>query len=852
MSTKTSIKRIALVAVASLGFGFLTMVPSKAALAAATAAAPATDFDAVTATAVYPSARVGITASARYQWTAADSQADADYNDFEFAFTAKPSGSAATISPSYDYDYNGTGTEADITVAGEQVSVTGQVIRVINEAAADIADNELVTVQVAFTPDLAGTYTIFGWHDANGNRAIDNNEQSKSITFTIAADAIAAKLTVWGSTTAADATDGALIRVELTNGAKAASLSGIESIAVSATDSVTVSDSLLTRSDFNKSGYAYVKAYKNSASSGSVISFVGAAGTGVSSISLTTTIVVKATDSDSAGADLTATLVDTTGFEFSSPNLDAPLAGGTATLKIVNADADAVSGDYNKVKIIDGTDGLLTGQASATYFVAYAIDSKFTAEIGIPVPASDAATSNVLADVLFGSDGALDISVDSEAATATTLTMDNLNFRAVNGSTVVLGGVLKDQFGSVLPNTTGNANPDNAGKNGHVATSNVVTDAAGRFSYSLADAPLAGVTATTDSVVVTVGGLAKTVAISWLASLGVSKVAVTTPDTTAGVANTTVTEKGINAGASGAQAGKFAVTAKVTDVNGSVLVGVPVTWTVSSTGAAVTSSTAVSYSDTTGVATAYVYGWVTGTYTVTAKAEAVSGTGQITLAQTEPTYVRTVTAEANGSSVTATAKDRFGNPVKGVKLYATKTGSGYFGNGSSTSEGTTDSKGQVEFVVAGGALTVTVSAVNPSSATGTTYGQTCAAAGNADCATTPTAITAYVAGTSVKDETGVGSSFASAGVSSASVEVSVTGSSDAIDAANEATDAANAATDAANAAAEAADAATAAAQDAQAAVAELATKVASLIAGIKAQITTLTNLVIKIQKKVRA
>ena len=74
----------------------------------------------------------------------------------------------------------------------------------------------------------------------------------------------------------------------------------------------------------------------------------------------------------------------------------------------------------------------------------------------------------------------------------------------------------------------------------------------------------------------------------------------------------------------------------------------------------------------------------------------------------------------------------------------------------------------------------------------------------------------------------------------------------AIDAANEATDAANAATDAANAAAEAADAATAAAQDAQAAVAELATKVASLIAGIKAQITSLTNLVIKIQKKVKA
>jgi len=75
---------------------------------------------------------------------------------------------------------------------------------------------------------------------------------------------------------------------------------------------------------------------------------------------------------------------------------------------------------------------------------------------------------------------------------------------------------------------------------------------------------------------------------------------------------------------------------------------------------------------------------------------------------------------------------------------------------------------------------------------------------------------------------------------------------DAIDAANEATDAANAATDAANAAAEAADAATAAAQDAQAAVAALASQVADLIEGIKAQITALTNLVVKIQKKVKA
>ena len=72
------------------------------------------------------------------------------------------------------------------------------------------------------------------------------------------------------------------------------------------------------------------------------------------------------------------------------------------------------------------------------------------------------------------------------------------------------------------------------------------------------------------------------------------------------------------------------------------------------------------------------------------------------------------------------------------------------------------------------------------------------------------------------------------------------------DAAAEATDAANAATDAANAAAEAADAATAAAQDAADAVAALSTQVSEMVNALKKQITALTNLVIKIQKKVKA
>jgi hypothetical protein len=104
---------------------------------------------------------------------------------------------------------------------------------------------------------------------------------------------------------------------------------------------------------------------------------------------------------------------------------------------------------------------------------------------------------------------------------------------------------------------------------------------------------------------------------------------------------------------------------------------------------------------------------------------------------------------------------------------------------------------------------------------------------------------------------GTGTDNVAAGGTAAVISASAAVVSDGVaqaaaDAAAEATDAANAATDAANAAAEAADAATAAAQDAADAVAALSTSVTAMIDALKKQITALTNLVIKIQKKVKA
>jgi hypothetical protein len=246
-------------------------------------------------------------------------------------------------------------------------------------------------------------------------------------------------------------------------------------------------------------------------------------------------------------------------------------------------------------------------------------------------------------------------------------------------------------------------------------------------------------------------------------------------------------------------------------------------------------------------------------------AGAVSSTADIYFKQADATDARTISVAATDGLVTATVKDRYGNPIEGVTVNATRTGAGYFGNGASSASGATDENGVIEFYFTGtGTVKVALSSA--------LYGQSADAAGYVGGdATTGTAVTAAAAGTSTVLQKGIGASLAPAGVNSASVAVTgvnaattsanaaTAAAEAAADAAAEAIDAANAATDAANLAAEAADAATVAAEEARdaadaatAAVEELATQVATLMAALKAQITTLANTVAKIAKKVKA
>jgi hypothetical protein len=267
--------------------------------------------------------------------------------------------------------------------------------------------------------------------------------------------------------------------------------------------------------------------------------------------------------------------------------------------------------------------------------------------------------------------------------------------------------------------------------------------------------------------------------------------------------------------------GAYVVTAK--DANGNVL---PSTVVYAYSGTVATATIAASVTTgATGTATFDLVGVAAGTTAITFGNASTLATSTITAtaaAEVTGSIATTVTfttdkadyAPGEKVTLTITAKDANGKPVaSGARVLLATIATNVALGGTALSTTTT---------LLGGVATQTFFA--PATSGSFTITGTKGAAALAD----PVSVTATVTN-------------AAADVAQA-----------AVDAAAEAIDAANAATDAANAAAEAADAATAAAQDAADAVAALSVSVAAMIDSLKKQITALTNLVIKIQKKVKA
>jgi trimeric autotransporter adhesin len=466
------------------------------------------------------------------------------------------------------------------------------------------------------------------------------------------------------------------------------------------------------------------------------------------------------------------------------------------------------------------------------------------------------------------------------SAAPTTISVSPSSSKVKTKSATVITATVTDQWGAPVANAV--LQPSVSGANALASGSwpTITTNASGQATFTLTDA--LGVEASTtlgsDSVTFTAAsnGVASTaVTYTYVATLPVvasltgyyaladnaDVAAITTPLVTTGItqangdylvlnqsrnlskplaASATTTDEFV----------KYAFIAK--DAAGAVISGMPVVVTAgtggyivnSSTGLTATSRTLVTATDgsvnfvagaratgaitftvTSGTATASAAQWVTNTATTDARFITLTGA---------------TTGTANGALIpmTATVTDRHGNPVKNTAISLTATGVGSFAGGSTTQSFTTDSTGTFTFQgtslnAEGGSGTFRAAITSSGTDSGSSAG--------------------YVGANEVDSTLAAATSSASLVVTFAAGENAAAANSQAAaDAAAEATDAANAATDAANAAAEAADAATAAAQDAADAVAALSTSVSAMISDLKRQITALTNLVIKIQRKVRA
>ena len=876
MSTKTTFKRIALVAVAALGFGVLTSVSP------ASAAGANDNIDAISAGTSAP-ARVGVSSGATTITLTHPETATPGFNETVTAqITSAPAGSE-NAALAFSAGATNPMTNTPVYTNSSKTAWTAAGMAGIASAfgrTSTVSGATTTNVVLSLNADVAGSYTILVTANAAAGGGFTAGKISTSYTITTAGAPTSLTASSYAGVVTTSGQFGQLMRLTMKDAAGNATVLGTNEAINITTDSSSVVE---VRNGFASAGSVITSFGSASANDSGTYFFrvinngTAIAANGTAVVTFTGGGLLPATLTTNASASLRVAVAATTGSTITvapttatAANVRGNTSGSTAwsaggimhTAGSAAVTFSVLTNDSTAAAVVLATEAkdALGAVYNSTLTKALTATTTNTTTVAGSVPtvtATGGDTTLTLLTALNGS-GATNVTATARFAAPVARTVSVLGSASVlsaTGGSTTWNVEVKNQYGvgiAFAPVSVGVS-----GRNTVLTTALGVTDANGIISYTLKDA---GTTGTRDTLTFTsVAGLTAATATVTYGTVTVAKVSFTGPNTAAGVAAATTTVSPIRANDT-PEASTAAASVVVTDASGNLLAGVPVVFTVSGTTAAITSNAVTVYTNSAGVAASTVFAWVAGTYTVTATAGGVTGTGSYTFANTTAADARVLSATVDGGIISAKVVDRFGNPVSGVDVYASRTsGTGYFGTGISKTTTKTGTDGIAEFTLIG-AADVLVSTLDYAAAPGTNApGQTCALAGNIDCAvgaTAAKAFTATTAGTTAVAGKNIGSSFAPAGVSRVTVSVNNNAAADnaqaATDAAAEATDAANAATDAANAAAEAADAATAAAQDAADAVAALATSVEAMVNALKRQITSLTNLVIKIQKKVRA
>jgi len=853
MSTKTTLKRIALVAVSALGFGVLTSVPSNATGQTPTAISfgSATGFrvgtlSSQTVTFTLPSgtaigdtvmvlARVTsapassfATSKAAVPGTAAISSTASTSSKFTWAKASQGSGSYATAANSTDtLIYNEAGDGLLSTNTGGEENWTAAMTYTLTTGDSTTS----MALRLQLNPDAAGSYNVIvalGTASSTSYDALSELEDKTTAqltanlttaTTTISTGTTPSTMALAAVTTGAPKAGGALWKLTLDAG-----LSSTETIKLTSNSS-TVSfeqhnGSTLTNATLtNSTGCSGTTCYFRVENTVAETATITATGSGLLSTSLTATgTVTHVTKTTTLTTQPNLALVtDTTAMSSTDSTAGEgtlPSANWSARLSSTSHTFTVEGGTEDEIAYATVTDtfGKITGKAGAVFDKALAAFDA-DGESSISISASLLAAQSFTVEVNSTTTTAVDnVVLTGRASTATTMTVANDTRRTASAGSTTFVATLKDQYGAAMANEVVNVSV--SGRNATSASVAYTTNSLGQVSHTVTDA---GTTGTSDTVTFTDNDVTSATDTGTIlyGSATAGSVLVTTPNTTSTGADEYPLDPEDIAAGDGAEAGVKTVTALVKDADGNVLSGMLVTWTVTGTGCAILSTTATGYTGADGKDTASVYAWLAGTCTVTATSGGKSDDAPAIFAQEGDDEARSISATVSGNRITATVKDRFGNPVtSGVDVKATiLSGTGYLGSASS-STAATDSNGQVTFVVSGGAASVKVGF------TTTTFGQSDAIKGNVSSPTATDTLTAYTAGTATVAEEGVGASYDAAGVNSVTVEVtsadpSTSAAEAASDAAAEAIDAANAATDAANLAAEAADAATVAAEEAR-------------------------------------
>jgi len=794
MSTKTLRKRIALVAVASLGFGLLSAAPSSA-----TAVSQAYSVTATSTTSTTATGQGTLVTATVILTTGADVTAA---HTIDVAPTFKlldPNGADVTSSATFTASAANS-LVTDAAVSGATVSAT---VNPGTAAASNIAT-------MTFTPAMGGLYTMTVTAPAGINR---DNTDAVDTTDTMAALAAATAVTgtfhisginVSQGTTRGNpgaARVGAQAQVFVTLPAQTAANSyKFASSGVGAINGATPTNG----SNANISGVTtdfsqgfIMTSTANTTLTRQLVTLTSATA-GIQTISVTTV----ATDTG-----LSTALYSTTVTWGSAPTLST--AASLARIAPVDTAASAqgvvVPGAYTST-LDAGVYGAARGTAAATNQIA-------TIQV-----------------VLVNSNG-------------TAATQGN----RINASVAGAGLVLVDNSGAAAAGTSRSSSYTMTAGTENVAWVHVSTDGTsgeGTITVSVTDA-VTGATTTLGTKTVTSWGAVAKLEVS-TSNYKVGRAGFTTG---AAAANRTIVTSIGGTGAAttvvvqgdGTQTTTPAFIVKATDSLGA-LVNIPseVPAVVSSDLTVASGGTCVL--DTAGEASlGDGYGYYNCSFAIVPSA-ASGSKATLTIRVLDPAR-----AANTVSYITTTYEVSVGgSPVTGTETLTFDKTSYEPGEAMVVTRSAKDSAGNPVFDGATAPAVTFTKAI-----TGTVGASTYVGGTRATSATSPTVFAPAVSGSFSGYMTANNLARVTA-TATVGDDAATTAAAAAGDAAAEATDAANAATDAANAAAEAADAATAAAQDAADAVAALSTSVTAMVDALKKQITSLTNLVIKIQKKVRA